>query len=64
MAADLPPDRLEPVARDNLGALVAESQAIDLLGLRSTLRAVAGAGPRAGGQCRQIAGGRTRTANS
>ena len=33
------------MARDNLGALVAESQAIDLLGLRSTLRAVAGAGP-------------------
>ncbi len=42
---ELGPDGLGPVARDGLGALVAEAQTVTLLGLRSTHRAVAGAGP-------------------
>ena len=36
---------LDPVAVDGLGALIAEAQTVGLLGLRSTHRAVAGAGP-------------------
>lgn len=38
-------DRLDPLTRDRLGDLVAESQTVALLGHRSTHRAVAGARP-------------------
>jgi len=48
--------RLDAVARDTLGALVAEAQSVALLGLRSTARAVSGARPGAESSVRKLLG--------
>jgi 3-oxochol-4-en-24-oyl-CoA dehydrogenase len=54
LASDLGVERLDGVAKDGLGALVAEAHTISLLGLRSTLRAVAGAPPGAEASVRKL----------
>jgi 3-oxochol-4-en-24-oyl-CoA dehydrogenase len=45
LTENLAPDAAGAVAMDTLGALLAESRTVALLGLRSTLRAVGGLGP-------------------
>ncbi len=47
----------DPLARDHLGALVAEGQVLGLIGFRGTLAALSGVEPGAGSSVRKLVGG-------